>query len=123
MKVSDINRSVGVIRKSINIVSGGEPRKMSDNQREFYSPYFSRKPDPNFNPEKSAERLYSIFTILGERRPYEVRIVTIVERRSQGQYVEVGEDANITKKLINEFKAALAQSREEKNVIDDFRPF
>jgi hypothetical protein len=122
-KISNIERSVGTIRKIITAVAGGEIRFMSDTQREFFSPYFSRRPDPNFDPEKSRERLYAIFTIIGERRPYEVRINTVVERRINGKYEEVGEDENITKKLVSEFQSALAQSREEKNVIDDFRSF
>jgi hypothetical protein len=123
VKVSSIERSVGTIRKIITAVAGGELRSMSDSQREFFSPYFSRRPDPNFDPEKSRERLYAIFTIIGERRPYEVRINTIVERRINGKYEEIGEDDGMTQKLVSEFQSALAQSREEKNVIDDFRSF
>lgn len=116
------NYSLGELKK-ILIGLTGEPRKVSENQRTLYSRYFSRKNDPKFDPEKSAERLYAKIAILGDRRPYDVEVQVIIEAKDEKNYVDEGPDEIETNKLGRDIKIRLNQSREDRNVIDDFRAF
>jgi len=114
--------SLNEIRRAIGIISG-KPRKVSDNQREILTAYFSRKPTEGFDPNTAKERLYVHFWILGERRPYDIRVIVMSEARSGGEYTEVGEDINMSKKISNELNEKLVQSQDGSNIIDSFRPF
>lgn len=116
------NYSLGELKK-ILISLTGEPRKISENQRTFYSRYFSRKNDPKFDPEKSKERLYAKIVILGDRRPYDVEVQVYSEVKEGSTYVDAGPDEIETNKLGRDIKTRLHQSREDRNVIDDFRAF
>ena len=53
--VEDQNKSLGQIKNAIVAIMG-DPRHLSENQREYTSQYFSRKDDAKFDPEKSKER-------------------------------------------------------------------
>lgn len=122
VQLEEGEQSLAEIKRAIVSVMG-DPRAVSQNQREFTSQYFSRKADANFNPIKSKERAYAIFSILGTRRPYNIEIHVLVERRSGRIYVESGEDTPSAQKLVLELKNRLNQSREGRNLIDDFRAF
>jgi len=118
----DQHYSLAQIRKAIGAVSG-KPRHISQNEREFLSPYFSRKPSPTFDPEKTFERLYAHFWILGDRRPYDIRVQVLVEHKDEDGYSVEGEDVNLSKKVADELKDKLVQGQDGSNVIDSFRPF
>lgn len=120
--VNEPEQSLAEIKKAV-IAIMGEPRKLSENQRQFTSQYFSRTPDAKFDPLKSKERLYAVMTILGARRPYDVEIRALVEKRRGKTYEEVGEDVAMSKKLAKELQERLNQSRDGRNMIDDFRAF
>ncbi len=120
--LSDGEQSLAELKKAIVAVMG-DPRKLSENQREFTSQYFSKKADPTFDPEKSKERLYATMTVLGARRPYDIEIRAFVERKVGKHYELYGEDSPTAKKLAKELKEKLNQSRDGRNVIDDFRAF
>jgi hypothetical protein len=115
-------QSLAEIKKAIVSVMG-DPRKVSENQREFTSQYFSKKADSNFDPEKSKERVFAKMTVLGARRPYDVEIRAFVEKRVGKHYEPDGEDTATAKKLAKELKEKLNQSRDGRNVIDDFHAF
>ncbi len=121
-RIKEQNLSLGDIKKSVASVIG-EPRKTSENQRTYVSQYFSRTPNPKFDPEKSTERAYAKVVVLGDRRPYDVELDVIVEQRDGNRYVEVGTDLSEAKKLGKDLRSKLNQSREDRNVIDDFRAF
>jgi hypothetical protein len=116
--------SLNEIRESIAAIAG-KPREISQNQREYYSQYFPRNPGKaNFDPTQATERMYAHFWILGERRPYDVRVQVMSERKGTDGYFLYGEDEGLTKKVGNELREQLLnQSRDERNVIDNFRPF
>ncbi len=101
----------------------GKPREVSDNQREILSAYFGRKVGAAFDPNTAKERLYAHFYILGDRRPYDIRVQVIAERKTASGYSELGEDVNMSQKVADELKAKLVQSQDGTNVIDSFRPF
>ncbi len=121
-RIKDQNYSLGDIKRLVTSVIG-DPRKLSENQRTFYSRYFSRKADAAFDPEKSKERLYAKVVVLGERRPYDVEVEVIVEERVGRAYQEVGPDVSEATKLGKDIRNRLNQGRIERNAIDDFRAF
>lgn len=120
--ISEQNCSVSDIRKAV-LATIGEPRTVSENERVYFSRYFSRKPDPKFDPKKSKERLFAKILILGDRRPYDISVEVIAEKLANGTYEESGFSAVDAKKLGVDLKKKLHQSLEGRNVIDDFRPF
>lgn len=121
-KVAELNQSLGDIKRAVTSVIG-EPRVLSENQRTYLSQYFSRKPDPKFDPMKSSERMYAKIVILGDRRPYDIEIQVLVEERDESSYVSAGVDMDQAKKIAKDLRQKLNQSREGRNVIDDFRAF
>lgn len=121
-RISDQNMSLGEIRQAV-IAIIGEPRKISQNQRTFFSQYFSRKPDPKFDPSKSRERLYAQVVVLGDRRPYDVQVLVIAEKKIRSTYEQVGTDMSEARKIGKDLRTKLNQGREDRNIIDDFRAF
>lgn len=120
--IRESGRSIEDIKQAILIIAG-EPRVVSENKREFTSNYFSRKKDPNFDPAKSKERLFAKFTILGDRRPYDIQVQVFIEQRTDGTYEEVGLDDVFTDQIATELKRQLTKRPGDRNVIDDFRAF
>lgn len=121
-QIEEQDRSLPNLRKAILAVTG-PIRAISENQREYFSQYFSRVPSEKFDPERSSERLYARFIILGDRRPYNIEIVVFIEKKIGKKYNSVGTDKKIANDLKKELKEKLAQSQDEVNIIDEFRPF
>jgi hypothetical protein len=121
-RISEQNLSLGEVKRIITSVIG-DPRILSENQRTFYSRYFSRNGDPKFDPERAKERLYAKVVVLGDRRPYDLEVEVMVEERAGKGYQEVGTDALEAKKLGKDLRSRLNQGRNERNAIDDFRAF
>ena len=113
--LSEIHRAIGII--------SGRPRSVSRNDREILSEYFGRKIGAAFDPKTAPERLYAHFWILGDSRPYDIRVQVISERKINGEYSVVGEDVVISQRVANELNARLVQGQDGSNVIDSFRPF
>lgn len=122
VRLEEEDVSLTDIKQSIKSMVG-EFRVVSQNQREVSSPYFSRKKDPKFDPEKSLERSYAHFTILGDRRPYDITVEVFVEKRQDGVYEQVETDEKVAEILASELKIRLHQGLENRNVIDSFRAF
>lgn len=122
VSIHETNYSLNDIRVAI-IGIAGEPREVSQNQREYKSQYFSRKKETNFNPQISKERSFAHFIVLGERRPYEIKVIVYNERKTKNDYKLLGEDKAWSKKIKDELESRLNHSRDGRNVIDDFRPF
>jgi hypothetical protein len=114
MLLKEQQLSLNDIRESIGVIAG-KPREISENQREVFSQYFPRTPTKAaFDPTQA----------LGERRPYDVRVQVMSERKGPDGYFLYGEDKGMTKKVTGELKEQLQnQSRDDRNVIDNFRPF
>ena len=100
-------------------------RKESPNGREITSNYFSIRSLDEELGEDAANRAYEQVIILGSSRPYRIMIKVVREQRSKKSklFVSVGEDKKLTKDLIARLRAALADRREDRNIIDDFRAF
>jgi hypothetical protein len=115
--------NVSDTRKAIVSVIG-QPRLTSENGRELLSKYYDRKGNSEDQTKNSRERLTTHITILGDRRPYDVQIEVVVEIRDrEGIYQVVERDDARAEKIAKEIQKALVQSRDNRNIIDDFKPY
>ncbi|WP_255490126.1 hypothetical protein [Bdellovibrio sp. KM01] len=102
----------------------GEVREVSENGRELFSKYYDRKGNPIQSMDMAKERYYSHLIVLGDRRPYDISVEVMVEARdSDGGWELVDRDDHKAQVLADKLKRALNQSRDSRNVIDDFRSF
>ncbi|WP_374076614.1 hypothetical protein [Bdellovibrio bacteriovorus] len=102
----------------------GEPRSISQNGREIVSQFYDKK---NKNIEKMdmvRERYYTHVTVLGDRRPYDVQVEVLVEGRNEdGGFDLLDRDDDRAGIIAEKIRQSLNQSRDNRNVIDDFRSF
>ncbi|WP_413583070.1 hypothetical protein [Bdellovibrio sp. HCB288] len=102
----------------------GEVRSISENGRELFSRYYDRRGNPIQNMDMAKERYYSHLIVLGDRRPYDISVDVLVEARDQdGGWDLVDHDDQKAAVLADKVKKALNQSRDSRNIIDDFRSF
>ncbi len=102
----------------------GEPRSVSPNGRELYSKYYDKKGVPIERVELVKERFYTLVTILGDRRPYDIQVEVIQEERDDDGIFQVSDrDEAKAAPLAEKLKKALHQSLDSRNIIDDFRSF
>jgi hypothetical protein len=123
VRLREQDKSLNLIRTTIQNMMAPRPRVISQNLREYTSQYFSRKDEANFDPQSSSERAFATFVILGDRRPYNVDITVFVERKQGARYAQVGTDKKLAQELLIELKTRLHQSQEDRNLIDGFRAF
>ena len=102
----------------------GEPRVVSQNGREMASRYYDKKGNNIEKMDMAKERLYTHVTILGDRRPYDVQVQVLVEGRNEdGGFDLLDRDDARAAPIAEKLRQALNQSRDSRNVIDDFRSF
>jgi hypothetical protein len=123
VRLKDQDKSLNLIRTTIQNMMAPRPRNISQNLREYTSQFFSRKDEANFDPQSASERAYALFVILGDRRPYHVDITVFIERRQGSRYIKVGTDRKLAQELLVELRTRLHQSQEDRNLIDGFRAF
>ncbi|MGZ3743447.1 MAG: hypothetical protein ACXWRE_16910 [Pseudobdellovibrionaceae bacterium] len=88
------------------------------------SKYYDRKGNSEEQVKNARERLSTHVTILGDRRPYDIQIEVVVEIRDHsGVYQVVERDDTKARKIALEVQKALVQSRDNRNIIDDFKPY
>jgi hypothetical protein len=121
-RLTEQNVSLNEIRAAISKVIG-DFRRVSENQRDFYSQYYSPSEESKFDANKSNERAFVKFTIYGDRRPYDIEAKVVIEQRQEGLYLPTREDLNTAKDLLHQLKQNLNKSLEKRNIIDDFRAF
>jgi hypothetical protein len=115
-------RSLIEIRQAISSIVG-KPRQVSSSQRELWSYYFSRDMREDFDPEKAKQRFYAVITIFNDVRPYKVQVEVMSQRRIRGEFKDEGTDKELSYKIAEDIKNKLNESRDGRNVIDDFRAF
>lgn len=121
-KIEESDQSLGEIKKAIVSIIG-EPRKLSENQREFTGQYVERKSAASSKDTKHNDRYYYQITILGSRRPYDIEVRAFSETKVGKTYKEAGEDSMLANKLARELEQKLNKGRDGRNLIDDFRAF
>lgn len=124
----DLESSVADIRAAVSNSVPVGIRTVSPNGRELLSKHFLRGDGNKFRPATDAiERYYVKITILGDRRPYDVEIIVVHEKRVlRGEtflYVTDYYDNILAKDLAKQIETDLAKRREDRNIIDDFRVF
>jgi len=100
----------------------GAVREQSPNGRELTSYYFNPR-DFDEDATDRAERAYAKVTILGAGRPYSIEARVFREKRIKGQYKLIGEDRRLSNELLERIREAIADRRDDRNIIDDFRAF
>lgn len=102
----------------------GEPRIVSPNGRELYSKFYDRKGNPIDRMELAKERSYTLVTVLGDRRPYDIQVEVLTEERDEdGVFELVDRDDQRAVPIADKIKKALNESLVNRNIIDDFRSF
>ncbi len=102
----------------------GEPRNVSRDGRELSSKYYDKRGNVLENPATARQRLYTLVSVLGDRRPYDIQVEVVVEEKDgPGSYSVVDRDDGRAQPIAQKIKEALHQSLENRNVIDDFRSF
>jgi hypothetical protein len=110
-------------RKSVVSVIG-EPRSMSENGRELFSKYYDKKGKDITKMNMVRERYYTHVTILGDRRPYDIQVEVVLEGRVSDEHFElIQKDDDKATTIAEKIKKVLNQSRDNRNIIDDFRSF
>ncbi|MDG0814873.1 hypothetical protein [Bdellovibrio svalbardensis] len=102
----------------------GEPRMVSENGREMASKYYDKKGKEIAKMDMAKERYSTRVTILGDRRPYDIQVQVLIEDRdTEGGFELTDRDDDKAAAIAEKIKKALNQSRDSRNVIDDFRSF
>lgn len=102
----------------------GEPRSVSQNGRELLSKYYDKNNKQITNMDMARQRLYTHVTVLGDRRPYDVQVEVLVEERSpSGSFEMTRRDDVKAADVAEKIRQTLNQSRDNRNIIDDFRSF
>ncbi len=120
--IGEVNSSIAEIKKIANKTIGGI-RAQSENGREIESNYYSLYEDDEFDPETADERAYTKVYILGDRRPYKVRVAVIVERKKNAEFKFAEFDKSLALVKAKELKSRLTEGLGNRNMIDDFRAF
>lgn len=111
------------IRKAVVTVLG-QPKSTSQDGRELVSEFHDKRGRVDASLAKGKTRLFTRVSILGERRPYDIKVEVFQEARVVGQQYEIiSEENDLAQKLANQIEVALNESLKNRNVIDDFRAF
>lgn len=122
-KIDNVMLALTTVKKTVSAVLPQGVKEESINGRELKSGYFNPK---NWDEDATElpERAYAKVLILNSGRPYKIDVHVYKERRNKdGQYKKSSEDSRLTKDLVDRLKEALADRREDRNIIDDFRAF
>lgn len=118
-----VNYSVEAIVKAYERATTGI-RGRSQNGRELISKYHSLKGDIYDNAYNKKERAYSKLSILGDRRPYVLKVYYIVEQRTEeGAYEIVDYNEESAHRILDKMVEFLVTRPDKDDFIDDYRAF
>lgn len=129
--IDDVNLPYTTVKTIVISALPGGLGEQSSNGRTLKSGYFAVARGDVFRSLLSSEvdslpeRGYAKVVILGERRPFrlDIRAFRQYRDRSTKKYVGDTFDKALTVDLVKRIREALANRREDRNVIDDFRAF
>lgn len=122
-KIQNVMLSLNTVKKTVMSVLPQGMKEESLNGRELTSGYFNPR---NWDEDATdmSERAYAKVLILNSGRPYKLDVNVFRERRQKdGSHKQGSSDRKLTKDLVDRLKDALADRREDRNIIDDFRAF
>lgn len=110
------------IRRVLGIMFG-PVRSTARGGTEFIYGYHDKEMKLIEAPDDAKERFIPVVTVIGDRRPYDVRIQVYVERRNRTFYERIGQNDFLAKEWAVKLRDMLHEGREKRNVIDDFKAF
>jgi len=119
--LDDVNRSMGDIRTAVKNVYGIQ--SMNHNQRILITPPLKKNLNDPTPIKDLRERVYARIVIVGDQRPYRVLVEVYEENKVENDWVELDVDEGLSKEFARELNLELIESRDKRNVIDDFRAF
>ena len=121
--INDSPAAATDIRKAFIQVLG-EPRSANYDGKELVSKFHDKRGRVDDSLVKAKSRFYTKLSILGDRRPFKIKIECFHEVKvSPQQYEIIGEDLELAQKTATTIEEALNQSLKGRNVIDDFRAY
>ncbi len=121
--IEDIDKPLQVARSTIKESLPGGARKVSENGREYDSNYFAPKGPFDVDGSAGTFRETAHVVVLGAGRPYAITVEVFIEKREGRNYEVIGRDGARTKELVRRITTGLSNRRENRNMIDDFKPF
>lgn len=120
---AEIMRPLKAFRKSIYYALQNKIKNKSQNGRTYFSKYHRPGMDLNLSSYKHPERAQVVMTILGDRRPYKVLVYYKIDKLKGSKYSFNRYDKGLAKKYLERVETYLASRPEERDIIDDFRPY
>lgn len=125
--IDELDWPIGNLRATIAAQIPVAVKGVSSNGREITSRLFVPTNNGFKDGEDANQRFYVVYTVLGDRQPYDVQITVQRERRvlkdTDFVYVNAGPDARLAKSLAERLRRELTKRREDRNVVDDFRVY
>jgi hypothetical protein len=123
VKTKDFNRPYGVVRATVQKAMPLGVRSTSRNGRTYESNYFIPRGTWEEDGTEAKERAFARATILGSGRPYTVECWVLRQRKEAGGYSAPEIDDDLSGRLATKIEEGIANRREDRNMIDDFKPF
>ena len=124
-KNEPLNRILYIAKKSLPFGI----RTESENGRELYSNYFRVQRGKLVNAKNLKTRKYIHIWVLGDQRPYTIKVEVVKERRNGrageivSSYSRDGYDKGYARAHIKRMQKALSRRKSGGNIVDDFRVF
>lgn len=113
--VSEIKRVLAVVM--------GPVRASGRGGAEMVFGYHDRELKLIESPEDARERIFPVVTILGDRRPFDIRVQVYVERKTREGFENIGQSDGLAEAWAQRVREAMYEGRDKRNVIDDFKAF
>jgi hypothetical protein len=125
--MNEVEAPLTQLRAVIGAVVPVGLRGVSPNGRELFSKHFIVVKDKYKPAIDALERYYAHILILGDRRPYDIEIMVVNEKRvlrdEKFTYIIMGHSQDLARELAQNIRKELSKRREERNVVDDFRVY
>lgn len=125
--IEELDWPISSLRATIAAQIPVAVKGVSPNGREISSRFFVPTNNGFKDGEEANQRYYVIYTVLGDRQPYDVQVTVQREKRvlkgTNFVYAATGPDPRLAKTLAERLNRELTKRREDRNVVDDFRVY
>ncbi len=122
-QTEELLRPIETLNKAVYFTMKGSILRQSENQRTYYSNYHIPGNDINAAATNKEKRAQVIMTILGDRRPYRILVLYRVEIKDGKSYSLDHYDKSRAQYYLDQLNEYLASRPEQRDMIDDFRPY
>lgn len=124
IEIDDLDLALADIHSAVRMSMPLGIREQSSNGREYKSEYFIIKKGEYGAAENAPLKYFASAIILGDRRPYTVKVRVEAQRRDEvGHYERAHYDEGIARVIARKIQMHLHKRRDGRNIIDDFRVF